>query len=118
MCAWLVALQGTDVDACYDAAFWNSFDGTFPASHSSFKQAYDIRFFRQVTPPQVQALRSDMCGWRMVAKRGYLGALRGAINSTLQVREVELSTGWAGAMPLKHPCRGHAFEAYMQGPCL
>jgi hypothetical protein len=83
----LVALQGTDVDACYDAAFWNSFSGEFPASYGtgSLKQAYDIRFFRQVTRPQLQALRADMCGWRMVAKRGYMGALRGAVNATLQV---------------------------------
>jgi hypothetical protein len=79
-----VCLQGTDVDACYDTAYWQSFLERYPSS-GTLDSTYDVRYYRSLRRQQVEALLSDMCGWRMVSKRGYIGALKGAINTTLQV---------------------------------
>jgi hypothetical protein len=86
-----VLLQGTDVDACYDTTYWRSILNRYPSS-SPYDSTYDVRYSRNLIRAQVEALLSDMCGWRMVSKRGYTGALKGATNTTLQVC-VQLCTG-------------------------
>lgn len=74
------------MDACYDNAYWNTFLATYPSNRGSvYDSTYDVRYFRILVRSQVQALLSDMCGWRMVAKRGYIGALTNATKTTLRV---------------------------------
>jgi hypothetical protein len=83
---YMFPLQGTDVDACYDTAFWESLLALYPSAREDlYDSTYDVRYFRILIREQVEALRSDMCGWRMVSKRGYVGAVKGATNATLQV---------------------------------
>jgi hypothetical protein len=90
-------MQGIEVDACYDTGFWNetflaaSFNGTFLSGYPPnrglvYDSQYDVRYWRFLNRDQAEALRADMCGWRMVAKRGYIGALQTATKNTLRVR--------------------------------
>jgi hypothetical protein len=83
-------MQGLDVDACYDTAFWNdTFLSGYPDNRGLvYDSQYDVRYWRFLTRAQAEALRSDMCGWRMVAKRGYIGALQAATKNMLGVRPV------------------------------
>jgi hypothetical protein len=81
--------QGIDVDVCYDTAYWkNLLDGYNISRGNVYDSTYDMRYFRILARGQVEALRSDMCGWRMAAKRGYIGALQGTTKATLQVAAV------------------------------
>lgn len=86
----VLSAQGTDVDACYDTAYWNSFLAGYPSSRNLYDATYDARYYRFLTQSQVEALRSDMCGWRMVSKRGYIGALQGATINQLQVTQADV----------------------------
>jgi hypothetical protein len=77
--------QGTDVDACYDTTYWTNFLAAYPDTRGQYDSNYDIRHYRYLIRSQAEALRADMCGWRMVAKRGYIGALQTATKTMLQV---------------------------------
>lgn len=82
----LMWMQGTDVDACYDNAYWTNILANYTSSRGSvYDSTYDVRFWSILVRSQVQALLADMCGWRMVAKRGYIGALTNATKTTLLV---------------------------------
>ncbi|WIA21649.1 hypothetical protein OEZ85_000822 [Tetradesmus obliquus] len=90
-------IEGTDVDACYDNAYWNTFLATYPSNRGSvYDSTYDVRYFRILVRSQVQALLSDMCGWRMVAKRGYIGALTNATKTTLRSMVPPMLLPWSG----------------------
>jgi hypothetical protein len=79
-------LQGNDVDPCYDTTFWRTFLSRYPAGRN-YSSTYDIRAYRSFFPQfEIEALLSDMCGWRMVAKRSFLGAGQDATRATLRVR--------------------------------
>lgn len=76
-------IEGNDVDACYDTALWNTFLANYSESSGNSR---DIKEGRRFLRGDVELIRSDMCGWRIAAKRAFMGASIEATKVTLQVR--------------------------------
>lgn len=77
-------IEGIDVDACYNTQLWQQVVASFPQQNFTNKRSYTAA--QVLTTDRVEKLRSDMCGWRVVAKRGFTGASIDSTKNLLKVR--------------------------------